>query len=122
MNVKAVLETSRNVGYEPKGSPKHRIDVCEEVKIMKLPEYAASRSDRASTRAELFEVLEVLGGFEEPHETDLDQTGDLLACLESDHAATPTEILDEVCSEEQLLMEIEHFNTLLSSRKAQRIN
>jgi hypothetical protein len=89
---------------------------------MKLPEYAASGSDRASTREELFEVLEVLGGFEESHETDLDQTGDLLACLESDQAATPTEVLEEVCSEERLLMEIEPFNSLLSSRKAQRIN
>jgi hypothetical protein len=122
LDVEAKPETSRNAGYEPKGSPKHPIGVREEVNIMKLPEYAASGSDRASTREELFEVLEVLGGFEEPHETDLDQTGDLLACLESDHTAAPTEILEEVCSEERLLMEMEPFNSLLSSRKAQRIN
>lgn len=112
----------RNVGYEPKGSPKHPIAVREEVNIMKLPEYAASGSDRASTREELFEVLEVLGGFGQPHETDLDQTGDLLSCLETDHAASPIEILEEVCSDERLLMEIEPFNSLLSSRKAERIN
>lgn len=88
---------------------------------MKLPEYAPSASDRASTREELFEVLEVLGGFEEPHETGLDQTGDLLACLEADQTASPADILEELCSEERLLMEIEPFNSILS-RKAERIN
>ena len=86
-----------------------------------LPEYAPSTSDRASTREELFEVLELLGGFDEPHETEFDQTGDLLACLETDQTASPTEILEEVCSEERLLMETEPFNSLLS-RKAERIN
>lgn len=88
---------------------------------MKLPEYAPSASDRASTREELFEVLEVLGGFEEPHETELDQTGDLLGCLEADQTASPADILEELCSEERLLMEIEPFNSILS-RKAERIN
>jgi hypothetical protein len=106
--------------YEPKGSPKHPINV-REVNIMKLPEYAPSGFDRASTREELFEVLEMLGGFEEPHETELDQTGDLLACLEADQTPSPTQVLEQVCSEERLLMEIEPFNSLLS-RKAERIN
>jgi hypothetical protein len=96
--------------------------VREEVKIMKLPEYAPSMFDRASTREELFEVLEVLGGFEEPQDSELGQTSDLLACLETDQTMSPSELLDEVCtSEERLLMEIEPFNSLLS-RKAERIN
>jgi hypothetical protein len=88
---------------------------------MKLPEYAPSASDRASTREELFEVLEMLGGFEEPQEPEIDQTGDLLTWLDADQMASPTDILDEISSEERLLMEIEPFNSLLS-RKAQRIN
>jgi hypothetical protein len=89
---------------------------------MKLPEYAPSTFDRASTREELFEVLELLGGFEEPQEPELGQTGDLLACLETDQTASPAELLDDVCtSEERLLLEIEPFNSLLS-RKAERIN
>ena len=100
---------------------------------MKLPEYAPSASDRASTREELFEVLELLGGFEETPEPEwgqggdllapleADQTADLLTCLDADHTGSPTDILDEICSEERLLMEIEPFNSLLS-RKAQRIN
>jgi hypothetical protein len=99
--------------------------VREEVKIMKLPEYAPSMPsmlDRVSTREELFEVLEVLGGFEEPQDSELGQTGDLLASLEADRTMSPAELLDEVCtSEERLLMEIEPFNSLLS-RKAERIN
>jgi len=78
--------------------------------------------DRVSTREELFEVLEVLGGFEEAQDSELGQTGDLLACLETDQTMSPTELLDEVfTSEERLLMEIEPFNSLLS-RKAERIN
>ena len=89
---------------------------------MKLPECAPSASDRASTREELFEVLEMLGGFEEPQETEVNQTGDLVACLDADQTAPPRNILEEICSgEERLLMEIESFNSLLS-RKAQRIN
>lgn len=89
---------------------------------MKVPEYAPSISDRASTREELFEVLELLGGFEEPQDTELVQTGDLLGSLESDATMSPAEILDDVISsEERVLMEIEPFNTLLC-RKAERIN
>src|ERR1700757_3428428 len=96
--------------YEPKGPQKHPIDVREEVNIMKLPQYAPPGSDRASTREELFEVLELLGGFEDHHEAELDQTGDLLAFLEADQAPSPTQVLEEVCSDERLLMEIEPFN------------
>jgi hypothetical protein len=89
---------------------------------MKLPEYAPSTSDRVSTREELFEVLELLGGFEEPHDPGLAQTRDLLACLETDLTVSPTEILDEVSiSEERFLMEMEPFNSLLG-RKTERIN
>lgn len=89
---------------------------------MKLPEYAPPTLDRASTREELFEVLEVLGGFDEPPNAELERAGDLLTCLEADQTASPADIFDEVCtSEERLLMEIEPFNSLLS-RKAQRIN
>jgi len=89
---------------------------------MKLQGYAPSGSDRASTREELFEVLEVLGGFEEPHETEPDQTGDLLACLEADQTASSADMLEELyTSEERLLMEIEPFNSLLG-RKAERVN
>jgi len=89
---------------------------------MKLPEYAPSTFDRVSTREELFEVLELIGGFEDPHDAELDQTGELLASLEADQTASPTEILEEVyTTEERLLLEIEPFNSLLS-RKAERIN
>ena len=89
---------------------------------MKPLEYAPSGFDRASTREELFEVLEMLGGFDEPQETGVDQTGDLLACLDADQTAPPRNILEEICSgEERLLMEIEPFNSLLN-RKAQRLN
>jgi hypothetical protein len=89
---------------------------------MKLPEYAPSMSDRVSTREELFQVLELLGGFEEPQETELAQTCGLLACLEAEPAGSPVEILDEIsASEDRILMEIEPFHSLLGS-KAQRIN
>ena len=89
---------------------------------MKLPEYAPSTSDRVSTREELFEVLEVLGGFEEPQGGEAAPKWDLLACLEADGTTCHPEILDEVGSpEERLLMEIEPFNSLLN-RKAERIN
>ena len=67
---------------------------------MKLPEYAPSTSDRVSTREELFEVLELLGGFEEPQETELAQTSDLLACLEAEPTVSPVETLDEVSTSE----------------------
>jgi hypothetical protein len=89
---------------------------------MKQPEYAPSTFDRVSTREELFEVLELVGGFEDLRDTDLDQTGDLLASMEGNQTASPGEILEELCtSEERLLLEIEPFNSLLS-RKAERIN
>lgn len=89
---------------------------------MKPLEYPPSTSDRVSTREELFEVLEMLGGFEEPQNTELAQTGDLFACLEADGTVFPAEMLDEsITSEERLLMEIEPFNSLLV-RKAERIN
>lgn len=88
---------------------------------MKLPGNAPSASDRASTREELFQVLEVLGGFAEPHETELDETGELLACLEADQTASPTDIPEDVCNEERLLLELEPFNSIFS-RKAERIN
>ena len=87
---------------------------------MKLPEYAPSTSDRASTREELFEVLELLGGFDEPQDTEFAQTSELLASLEV--TVSTVEILDAVTtSEEQLLIEIGAFNSLLE-RKAERIN
>jgi len=87
---------------------------------MKLPEYAPSTSDRASTREELFEVLELLGGFDQPQDTEFAQTSELLASLEA--TVSTVEILDAVTtSEEQLLIEIGAFNSLLE-RKAERIN
>jgi hypothetical protein len=89
---------------------------------MKLPEYPPSTSDRVSTREELFEALELLGGFEKPQETELARTSDLLACLEAEPTVSPAEILDEVStSEERFLMGMEYFNSLLG-RKAERIN
>jgi hypothetical protein len=87
---------------------------------MKPPEYAPSTSDHVSTREELLEVLELLAGFKEPQDTELAQTRDLL-CREADETVFPAELLDEVTSEERLLMEIEPFNSLLV-RKAERIN
>ncbi len=87
---------------------------------MKPPEYAPSTSDRASTREELSEVLELLGGFDEPQDTEFAQTSELLASLEV--TVSTVEILDAVTtSEEQLLIEIGAFNSLLE-RKAERIN
>jgi hypothetical protein len=87
---------------------------------MKLPEYAPSTSDRASTREELSEVLELLGGFDEPQDTEFAQTSKVLASLEV--TVSTVEILDAVTtSEEQLLIEIGAFNSLLE-RKAERIN
>ncbi|PYU33957.1 MAG: hypothetical protein DMG31_07570 [Acidobacteria bacterium] len=89
---------------------------------MKLPEYAPSTSDRASTREELFEVLEVLGGFDEPQDAEFSQTSELLASPEAEPTVSPVEILDAVTTgEEQLLIEIGAFNSLLE-RKAERIN
>ena len=81
---------------------------------MKLPEYAPATSDRVSTREELFQILELLGGFEEACE--------LLARLEAEPTVSPAEILDQATtSEERLLLEIEPFSSLLD-RKGERIN
>ena len=89
---------------------------------MKLPEHAPSMSDRASTREELFEVLELLGGFDEVLGTGPAQACDLLACMEADSTASSAEVLDEVSAgDERFLMEMETFNSLLT-RKAERIN
>ncbi len=89
---------------------------------MKLPEHASSTFDRASTREELIEVLELLGGFEEPQDSEADSMCDLLSCREADPKAFPGETRDEVdASEERLLMEAETFTSLLG-RKAERIN
>ena len=86
---------------------------------MKLPEHAPTTSDRVSTREELFQVLELLGGFEEPQSTEPAPACDLLGCLETDSAAFPAELPDEL-SEERFLMEVETFNSLRG--KAERIN
>ena len=51
---------------------------------MKLPEYAPSASDRVSTREELFEVLEMLGGFEEPQDSEMESACDPFTCLDTD--------------------------------------
>jgi hypothetical protein len=87
---------------------------------MKLPEYALSTSDRVSTREELFEVLELLGGFDEPHGSELAESGDLLPCLETDLTASPSGIFEELRTTE-VLMELEPFESLLG-RKSERIN
>ncbi len=88
---------------------------------MRLPQSVPSTSDRISTREELFEVIELLGGFEEPQSTELAQTAGLLAGLKSGVTASPAEILNELStSEEQLLMEIEPFAAL--ARKAEPVN
>jgi hypothetical protein len=89
---------------------------------MKLPEYAPATPDRVSTREELFQVLELLGGFEEVQGTEPAPAGDLLACLEGGPTLSPAELLDQATtSEERLLLEIEPFSSLLD-RKAERIN
>jgi hypothetical protein len=89
---------------------------------MKLPECAPSTSDRASTREELFDVLELLGGFDEPQDAKFAQTSELLASLEAESAVSPVEILDAVAtSEEQFLLEMGAFHSLLE-KKAERIN
>jgi hypothetical protein len=89
---------------------------------MKLPEGAPSTSDRASTRQELFEVLDLLGGFDEPQDAEFSQTSDLLASPEAEPTVSPVEILDAVTAgEEQLLLEMGAFNSLLE-KKAERIN
>ena len=88
---------------------------------MKLPGYAPPKSDRISTREELSQVLELLGGFEESQFAELAQKADLTAYLEVPD--TPSEILEElISSEERLLTEIDSFDSLLAARKAERIN
>jgi hypothetical protein len=89
---------------------------------MKLPEYAPATPDRVSTREELFQVLELLGGFEEVQGTEPAPACDLLAYLEGGPTLSPAEVLDQATtSEERLLLEIEPFSSLLD-RKAERIN
>jgi hypothetical protein len=89
---------------------------------MKLPGSAPPKSDRISTREELFQVIELLGGFEESQFAELAQRAGLIACLEGD-PGTPSEILEElIASEERLLTEIDSFDSLLAARKAERIN
>ena len=89
---------------------------------MKLPSSAPPKSDRISTREELFQVIELLGGFEESQFAELSQSAELLACLETEPDA-PSEILEElISSEERLLTEIDSFDSLLAARKAERIN
>lgn len=88
---------------------------------MKLPGSAPPKSDRISTREELFQVLELLGGLEESHLAELAQKTDLIGCLETE-PDTPSEILEElISSEERLLTEIDSFDSLLA-RKAERIH
>ena len=87
---------------------------------MKLPDCTRRRWDRLSTREELFEVIELLGGFEEPQVAELAPGIDLLSCLETE--PDPSELLEELtASEERLLMEIDSFDSLLT-RKAERMN
>lgn len=89
---------------------------------MKLPEYAPGELDRVSTRAELFQVLELLGGFEEIQGSEPSSSCDLFTCLEAEPPVNPAEILDQATSsEERLLLEMEPFSSLLD-RKAERIN
>jgi hypothetical protein len=89
---------------------------------MKLPEYAPAAADRVSTREELFQVLELLGGFDEFQGAEPGPTCDVFTCLEAEPTVSPAEILDQVTtSEERLLLEIEPFSSLLD-RKAERIN
>jgi hypothetical protein len=91
---------------------------------MKLPEYAPSTSDRVSTREELYQVLQLLGGFDEAQSTEptSDSDCDLLGCLETEPTVLPGESPDELsASDEQFLMEVETFNSLFEG-KGERIN
>lgn len=88
---------------------------------MKLPEYAPSTSDRISTREELFQVLELLGGFEGPESNEPASSDDLLACLETEPTVFPAEPDEFSASDERFLMEVETLNSLLCG-KAERIN
>jgi len=89
---------------------------------MKLPEYAPSTSDRVSTREELFQVLQLLGGFEEAQGTESASDYDLLSGLEIEPTVLPGESSDELsASDEQFLLEVETFNSLFNG-KGERIN
>jgi hypothetical protein len=89
---------------------------------MRLPQNVPSKSDRISTREELFEVIELLGGFDEPQGTDLAQTAGLLECLRAEGTNSAGELLNELStSEEQLLLETEPFASLMA-RKAEPVN
>ena len=88
---------------------------------MKLPEYTPSTPDRVSTREELFQVLELLGGFDEPWDARLDRRSQLLPRLEADPAVSAEELDESSASDEQFVWEIEPFNSLLT-RKAERTN
>jgi hypothetical protein len=89
---------------------------------MKLPEHAPSTFDRVSTREELFQVLKLLGGFEEPQNVELASEFNLLASLETEPTVFPAEPAEELsASEEQFLMEVETFDSLLHG-KVQRVN
>ena len=86
---------------------------------MKLSQYSPLTFDRVSTREELFQVLELLGGFEEHQLIELAQSSELLSSSEGD-PGSPLEFLDEMSdSEEQLLREIDPF---VRAQKAERIN
>ena len=107
---------------EPNDPREHPICVRERCELMKLPEYAPAAADRVSTREELFQVLELLGGFEEVQGTEPAPTCDLFSCLDAEPTLSPAEIIDQATSsEERLLLEIEPFSSLLD-RKAERIN
>ena len=89
---------------------------------MKLPEHAPSLSDRASTREELFEILKLIGAFEEPQGIEQALTCDRFASLEANQAATPAEILEDAgASEERFFIEAESLDSLFG-RKGERIN
>jgi hypothetical protein len=89
---------------------------------MKLPEHSPSMSDRASTREELFEILELIGPVEEPQGIKQAPTCERFASLEANRAATATEILEDVgAGEERFFIDVESLDSLFG-RKGQRIN
>jgi hypothetical protein len=89
---------------------------------MKPSEDMSSTPDRISTREELCQVLEMLGGLEQPQDIELDQTTDLAACLEAEASNELAELQSELSvSEEQLLLETEPFKAL-RQRKSETIN
>ena len=64
---------------------------------MKLPGGAPPKSDRISTREELFQVIELLGGFEESQFAELAQKAELLACLETEPETSLERPRDLLC-------------------------